>query len=129
MFTYGVLHVGKYLLTTFYILKSHRHWVNKNMTKLYLAILPLLIVSAWKDIGYVYILNLILFCFNFRKTYLAWNVTYPIVAQPTNETLEPPPFNLTIYKGKKALVEEWYSDSSPLIVANSLSYKQIFVRL
>ena len=51
------------------------------------------------------------------------------MAQPTNETLEPPPFNLTIYKGKKALVEEWYSDSSPLIVANSLSYKQIFARL
>ena len=63
----------------------------------------------------MYILNLTLFCFNFRKTYLAWNVTYPIVAQPTNETLEPPPFNLTIYKGKKALVEEWYSDSSPLL--------------
>ena len=63
----------------------------------------------------MYILNLTLFCFNFRKTYLAWNVTYPIVAQPTNETLEPPPFNLTIYKGKKALVEEWYFDSSPLL--------------
>ena len=28
-------------------------------------------------------------------------MTYPIVAQPTNEILEPPPFNLTIYKGHK----------------------------
>ena len=32
---------------------------------------------------------------------MAWNLTYPIVAQPTNETLEAPPFNLTIYKGHK----------------------------
>ena len=26
---------------------------------------------------------------------------YPRMAQPTNDTLEPPPFNLTIYKGHK----------------------------